>query len=48
MKKTRDPVCGADLDQGSVAKRDFEGKTYEFCSEECRDSFAENPDSFIK
>jgi Cu+-exporting ATPase len=48
MKETKDPVCGADLDQGSVAKRDFGGKTYEFCSEECRDSFAENPGSFIK
>jgi Cu+-exporting ATPase len=49
MEKIKDCVCGAELEQGkSAASFDHQGKTYEFCSEECRDSFAENPNDFIK
>ncbi len=49
MKKTKDLVCGAELEQGkSAARYEFNGKTYEFCSEECRDNFADNPPEFIK
>ena len=49
MEKIKDFVCGADLEPGEAeAKFDYNGKTYEFCSEECKDSFADNPGSFIK
>ena len=49
MKRSKDLVCGAELDKEDVAARqDFEGKTYEFCSEECKDNFAENPGKFVK
>ena len=49
MEKAKDLVCGAELEQGkSAARQDYNGKIYEFCSEECRDSFAEDPGSFIK
>ncbi len=49
MTKTKDLVCGAELEQGkSAARHDYDGKTYEFCSEECKDSFAQNPRNFIK
>jgi Cu+-exporting ATPase len=29
------------------AKSNYEGKTYYFCSEECKDSFEESPEEFI-
>lgn len=49
MEKIKDCVCGAELEPGkSAAKHDFEGKTYEFCSEECKETFAENPNDFIE
>ncbi len=49
MEKTKDLVCGAEIEQErSAAKDDYKGKTYHFCSEECRDSFRQNPSNYIK
>ncbi len=49
MEKTKDLVCDAEIDrEKSAAKHDYEGKTYHFCSEECRDNFRQNPSSYIK
>lgn len=39
-----DPVCGMSLKEHAVAAtQEHEGKTYGFCSEYCRDTFAKDP-----
>ncbi len=44
-----DPVCGMKLDkEKAAATYQFEGKTYYFCTEECKDKFAESPDQYVK
>jgi len=46
----QDPVCKMNVDpigQGTK-KIEFEGKIYFFCSEECRDNFALDPDKFTR
>ncbi len=49
MEKSKDLVCGAEIEKEKAAgSYDFEGKTYHFCSESCRDSFSKNPRSYIK
>ena len=48
MEKFEDLVCGAHLEKDKAAARfDFEGKTYEFCSQKCRDSFSQSPGSYV-
>ncbi len=44
----KDLVCGSEIDEKSAASHDYEGKTYLFCSEECRDRFSDSPRDFIK
>jgi len=45
----KDPVCGMEIDQAkAAAKREYEGKTYYFCSTSCRDKFNAAPQSFAK
>jgi YHS domain-containing protein len=42
-----DPVCGIDLEESEAASTlEFEGRTYYFCSEICREEFEENPHRF--
>jgi YHS domain-containing protein len=49
MEKTKDLVCGAEFDRDkSAGSFDYKGRTYQFCSESCRDSFSKNPGSYIK
>jgi YHS domain-containing protein len=49
MDKTKDVVCGAEIDRDRAAGSfDYQGKTYHFCSEQCRDVFKGDPASFIK
>jgi len=55
---TRCTVCGADVEKSSpeetdyreeefaVAQTEYEGETYQFCSEEHRDAFTENPEKY--
>jgi Cu+-exporting ATPase len=39
-----DPVCGKTVSRGEVAERsEYQGRTYYFCSPECRASFDKNP-----
>ena len=35
----KDPVCGMEVDEGTVLKITREGNDYYFCSEKCRDTF---------
>ena len=45
----KDCVCGAELDEKEArSSYDFKGKTYHFCSEECREKFEKSPDKFMK
>jgi len=40
-----DPVCGMRVDTDDAAATDeYEGKTYYFCSQACRDAFRADPD----
>ena len=48
MAKAIDPVCGMQLDPGQIeAQTTYKGKEYDFCSEECRRIFLENPEEHI-
>ncbi|MEO0126067.1 MAG: heavy metal translocating P-type ATPase [candidate division WOR-3 bacterium] len=47
--KVTDPVCGMRIeDKEAKGKLVYQGVTYYFCSECCREAFAEDPSSFIK
>jgi Cu+-exporting ATPase len=40
----KDVVCGMDIDpRNAVAKMDYEGKTYYFCSDACHQKFMSDP-----
>jgi YHS domain-containing protein len=42
-----DPVCGMDLEESQAkASADFEGKTYYFCSDACREEFEASPEQY--
>jgi Cu+-exporting ATPase len=39
-----DPVCGTTVSRGEVAESsEYQGRTYYFCSPECRARFDKNP-----
>ena len=43
----RDPVCGMELDQDDAeAAATYQGKTYYFCSESCKQEFQKNPQQY--
>jgi membrane fusion protein, copper/silver efflux system len=48
----KDPVCGMDLDPKDPAiaarKVDYDGKSYYFCSDECKRDFLQNPTAYVK
>ena len=47
MATERDPVCGMDIDpETATGQTDFEGRTFYFCSEDCREKFDTNPAQF--
>ena len=41
--KTKDLICGMDVDDRRAIRREVEGKTYYFCSEACATIAAQNP-----
>jgi P-type Cu+ transporter len=44
-----DPVCGMSVDETTAAaKTSYKGKTYYFCSEDCKESFDRDPDKYLK
>lgn len=43
-----DLVCNMSLKSGIKDTAQFEGKTYGFCSEQCREDFKKNPQQFAK
>lgn len=39
-----DPVCGMEVEeQNATITSDYNGKTYYFCTEECKETFETNP-----
>jgi membrane fusion protein, copper/silver efflux system len=51
-KPGRDLVCGMNIDEDRARAdgylRDYQGKTYFFCSPECRDEFGKAPERYLK
>ncbi|MBI1827268.1 MAG: YHS domain-containing protein [Planctomycetes bacterium] len=44
-----DPVCGMRINKTSVAgEAQYKGQTYYFCVEECRRSFLDDPQRYVK
>lgn len=41
-----DPVCGMQVNEDESLSATYEGQTYYFCSEDCRDEFMEAPDEY--
>ncbi|MFC2170204.1 YHS domain-containing protein [Acidobacteriota bacterium] len=47
--KAVDPVCGMKIKKSDAkATPEFDGKSYYFCTEECKEKFEENPEEFVK
>ncbi|HEU5287894.1 MAG TPA: YHS domain-containing protein [Candidatus Limnocylindria bacterium] len=45
----KDPVCGMDVDTKPGAKQStYQGKTYYFCSDGCKQSFERDPGRYAK
>jgi len=45
---TRDQVCGMDVDENTAAaKTEYAGDTYYFCSQECKQKFESDPESYV-
>lgn len=43
-----DPVCGMEVDDKTAKERsNFEGKTFYFCSADCREEFDESPEDYV-
>jgi YHS domain-containing protein len=45
---TKDPVCGMDVEIArAAASSDYEGKTFYFCSLQCKEDFERQPDAYM-
>lgn len=43
----KDPVCGMTIeDSDAVATSEYEGATYYFCSQSCKNAFDHDPPSY--
>ena len=44
----RDPVCNMEVDEQSAAGRSqYQGQTYYFCTESCKNEFEQNPEMYV-
>jgi len=44
-----DPVCKMTVDEKkAIAKYEYKGKTYYFCQVGCKETFAKNPEKYLK
>ncbi|MBK9099459.1 MAG: YHS domain-containing protein [bacterium] len=44
-----DPVCGMEIkDVFKAEKLDYQGKTYYFCSNDCKSKFQQSPEKYVK
>ena len=45
----RDPVCNMEIDEQSAAGRSqYQGETYYFCTQSCKDEFDQDPQQYAK
>ena len=44
----KDLVCNMDVDEKKAPKKEYKGKTYNFCSPTCQWAFEMDPESFIQ
>jgi Cu+-exporting ATPase len=45
----KDPVCGMTVESGEQAgDSTYQGKTYHFCSDACKEQFDRNPRPFVQ
>lgn len=45
----RDPVCKMEVnEQDSPAQSKFQGQTYYFCSQECKEKFDQSPGEYAR
>jgi YHS domain-containing protein len=45
----RDPVCNMQVDAKSAAgQSQYQGQTYYFCSQDCKQKFDRNPEQYAK
>jgi YHS domain-containing protein len=43
----KDPVCGMTVDENRApARSTYQGQTFYFCSQECKDKFDHNPETY--
>lgn len=43
----KDPVCGMEIEEGdAVGSAEHEGKTFFFCSNDCKEEFEADPDAY--
>lgn len=43
----RDPICNMEVDeQNAAGQSQYQGKTYYFCSEGCKEEFDQNPQQY--
>jgi Cu+-exporting ATPase len=48
VERSKDPVCGRIIDETeAVAKTEWAGQTYYFCSTECQERFEQDPALFL-
>ena len=45
--KVKDPVCGMEVDPAKAEKIEKNGKTYYFCSKNCKEKFEKNPAQYM-
>ncbi len=44
----RDPVCGMEISpMTAVTSTEYDGTTYHFCSEDCYETFSQNPAQYV-
>jgi YHS domain-containing protein len=43
----KDPVCGMTIEEAdAVGTSEYQGKTYYFCSSDCKEEFDQNPEDY--
>lgn len=46
--KARDPVCGMELNPyEALAQTTYQGETYYFCSQDCKEKFDRKPQKYL-
>lgn len=45
----KDPVCGMEVSRlTAIAESVYQGKTYYFCAESCREAFEAEPENYLR